>query len=135
MPKVFAVVQGTAFGLGPGSASLCGGDAVWRSLRRIQRSGGNLNRRTGNFGGSGATCAHFLPNCGQVPGTGQAGHAGSAAAADRCSGGVDVKSNRAVALALAVFSFASGRGGAGQGGVLSCDVSGGFGWIIGWSRP
>ena len=37
----------------------------------------------------------------------------------------------AVALALAVMSFAPGAQAQIKAGVLSCDVSGGFGWIIG----
>jgi len=37
----------------------------------------------------------------------------------------------AVALALAVMSFAPAAQARVKAGVLSCDVSGGFGWIIG----
>jgi len=40
----------------------------------------------------------------------------------------------AVALALAVLSFAPAAQARVKAGVLSCDVSGGFGWIIGSSK-
>jgi Protein of unknown function (DUF992) len=40
----------------------------------------------------------------------------------------------AIALALAVMSFAPSADARVKAGVLSCDVSGGFGWIIGSSK-
>ena len=40
----------------------------------------------------------------------------------------------AVALALAVMSFAPAAEARIKAGVLSCDVAGGFGWIIGSSK-